>query len=122
MKNWIDIVGVHLYIGGNDITKLPLMIDRVKAGMATTGVSGKEIWDTESAPIFPDVSGMPVEAAKLFIVRSMIIQAAKGITRTFYFQYDEQTMGIKRKRIVSYRERIRELLMSGKIQVRVYFC
>lgn len=121
MKDWIDIVGVHLYIGGNNINDLPKMIDRLKAAMTTAGISSKEIWDTESAPIAPDVSGMPVEAAKLFIARSMIIQAAKGITRTFYFQYDELTMGIKHTRIVSFRERIRELLMSGKIQSACIF-
>jgi hypothetical protein len=121
MKNWIDIVGVHLYIGGNDITKMSQMIDRVKAAMTTAGVSDKELWDTESAPISPDVSAMSVYAAKLFIARSMIIQAAKGVARTFYFQYDEPTMGIKRTGIVSYRERIRELLMSGKIQAAYIF-
>lgn len=113
MKDWIDIVGVHLYIAGNDITKLPGMIDRVKAGMTTAGISGKEIWDTESAPVAPDVSGMPVEAAKLFIVRSMIIQASKGIARTFYYQYDDPTMGMKGTIIPGYRERVRGLLMSG---------
>ena len=121
MKNWIDIVGVHLYVGGNDITKMPQMIDRVKAAMTIAGVSDKELWDTESAPISPDVSAMPVEAAKLFIARSMIIQTAKGVARTFYFQYDEPSMGIKRTRIVSYRERIRELLMGGKIQSAYIF-
>jgi hypothetical protein len=95
MKSWIDIVGVHLYIAGNDITKLPGMIDRVKAGMTTAGISGKEIWDTESAPIAPDVSGMPIHAARRFIIRSLLIQAAKGISRTFYYQYDDATMGVK---------------------------
>lgn len=121
MKDWIDIVGVHLYIGGNDITKLAPMIDRVKAGMTTAGISGKEIWDTESAPIAPDVSGMPLEAARLFIVRSLVIQAAKGIGRTFYYQYDDYTMGIKRTGIVSQRESVRELLMSATIQAACIF-
>lgn len=121
MKDWVDIIGVHLYIGGNDIAKLSKLIDRVSAAITTAGLSGKEVWDTESAPIFPDVSGMPIEAAKLYIARSMIIQAAKGINRTCYFQYDERAMGIKRTGIVSYRERIRELLMSGAIQSACIF-
>ena len=121
MKNWIDIVGVPLYILGNDITKMSLMIDRVKAGMTTAGVSGLEIWDTESAPIAPDVSGMSAQAAQLFIVRSMMIQAAKGVARTIYFQYDDPTMGIKHTGAVSYRERIRLLLMSGKIRAAYIF-
>jgi hypothetical protein len=113
MKNWVDIVGVHLYIAGNDITKLPGMIDRVKAGMATAGISAKEIWDTESAPVAPDVSGMSAESAKLFIVRSMIIQASKGIARTFYYQYDDPTMGFNRiPEISALREQIITMLRS----------
>ena len=100
---------------------MSLMIDRVKAGMTTAGVSGLEIWDTESAPIAPDVSGMSAQAAQLFIVRSMMIQAAKGVARTIYFQYDDPTMGIKHTGAVSYRERIRLLLMSGKIRAAYIF-
>lgn len=116
MKSWIGIVGVHLYIAGNDITKLPGMIDRVKAGMTTAGISGKEIWDTESAPIAPDISGMSLDAAKLFIARSMLVQAAKGIARTFYYQYDDPTMGfINFPQISGFREEIIGLIKTGNI-------
>ena len=116
MKDWIDIVGVHLYVAGNTITSLPKFIDRVKAGMATAGISGKEIWDTESAPIGPDVSGMSVGAAQLFIARSMLVQAAKGVARTFYYQYDHPTMGIKDDiTVVARREQAISWLSGGII-------
>lgn len=121
MKDWVDVVGVHLYVGGNDITKLPKIIDRVNAGKTTAGVSAKETWDTESAPISPGVSGLTSNAAQLFITRSMIIQAAKGIARTFYYQYDNTTMGFMRTGIVNYRERTRDLLMSERIRAACIF-
>lgn len=122
VKNWVDIVGVHLYLAGNDVSKMSATIDRVKAGMTTAGVSGKEIWDTESAPIAPDISGMPVLAAKLFIARSMLIQAAKGIARTFYYQYDDPTMGfINIPTIALYREHTLPLLTSNIITATSVF-
>ncbi|PTQ79996.1 hypothetical protein C8R21_12035 [Nitrosospira multiformis] len=115
MKDWIDIVGVHLYIGGNDITKLPGMIDRIDAAKATAGIAGKETWDTESAPISPDIALMSGTAGDLFIGRSLLIQAAKGIARTIYYQYDIASMGIKDRSVVTYRNRICNLLQSGEI-------
>jgi hypothetical protein len=121
MKDWVDIIGAHLYVSGNNINDLCDVIDTIKAAMVTAGVSGKEIWDTESAPIGPDVSGMSVELAQRFITRSLMVCAAKGIARTFYFQYDDPTMGIKDTLIISYREIIKELLRSGKIQSACMF-
>jgi hypothetical protein len=115
MKDWVDIIAVHLYIGGNDITKLPKILDRIDAAKTAAGVSSKETWDTESAPIGPDVISMTSAAGRLFIARSMIIQAARGIARTIYYQYDHGTMGIKNSSIVAYRNRIRDLLTSGTI-------
>lgn len=105
MKNWIDVVGVHLYIAGNDTSKMSGMIDRVKAAMTTAGISGKEIWDTESSPIAPDLTSMLDVRAQAIIGRSMIIQAAKGISRTIYYQYDNSSTGIiNRPSIWAYRE------------------
>ena len=122
MKDWVDIVGVHLYVGGNTVNNLPKFIDRVKAGMATAGISSKEIWDTESAPIGPDVSGLSVSAAKKFIARSMLVQAAKGISRTFYYQYDNPTMGVKGLTdILDFMDQTRSLLMGGTILAAAIF-
>lgn len=115
MKNWVDIVGVHLYLPTpNRVQDMAGMIDRVNAGMTTAGISGKEIWDTESAPINPDLSGYNDEGGKRIIARMLLTMAAKGIARTFYFQYDDPSMGFTgRPRIIEFRENAVSLLMNG---------
>jgi hypothetical protein len=116
MKNWIDIVGVHLYMGGNDITQMSGMIDRIKSVMATTGTSGMEIWDTESAPIGPSASALSDPVLGDVMIIMLLIMAAKGITRHIYYQYDNPGMGfIGRKYITDLREQIISLLGSGNI-------
>jgi hypothetical protein len=48
------------------------------------------------------------------MARMMITMAAKGIARTIYYQYDHGTMGFYgRSDVVTYRETLRTLLMSG---------
>lgn len=117
MKDWVDIVGVHLYLPfRNDTTKLAGMIDRISAAKTATSLSGLQTWDTESAPIGGDVIDLTDAQAIRVIGRSMITMAAKGIARTSYYQYDHATMGIiNRPEIIAYRERLISLLRSGKI-------
>lgn len=117
MKDWVDIIGVHLYLPGNNKTQdLAGMIDRLNAAKITAGVSGKETWDTESAPIGGEVINLTDTQANKIIARSMIIMAAKGVTRTIFYQYDSDTMGfINRPQIAAYREQIIALLRSGNI-------
>jgi|SRR5687768_2890700 len=116
MKDWVDIVAVHMYISGNHITNLPGIIDRVDAAKTTAGVSSKETWDTESAPLSPEISAMTGYDSKKFIARSMVIQASKGISRTIYYQYDHTTMGINLSEAMGYREEVRNLLLNGSFQ------
>jgi hypothetical protein len=117
MKDWVDIIGVHLYLPAtNDTSKLARMIDRINAAKMAASVAGLPTWDTESAPIGGDVIGLTDAQAMRVIGRSMIIMAAKGIARTHYYQYDHSTMGIiNRPEIVAYREWLISQLRSGKI-------
>jgi hypothetical protein len=117
MKDWVDIVGVHLYLpGNNQVQDLAGMIDRINAAKTAVGVSGKETWDTESAPIGGDMISLSNTQAKLIVGRTLITMAAKGIARTIYYQYDHGTMGIvTRPPIIEYREQIIALLRGGNI-------
>jgi hypothetical protein len=118
MADWVDIIGVHLYLpGSNKVQDLAGIIDRVNAAMTTAVVTGKEIWDTESAPIGEDVSALTDTEAKQIIARTLLTKAAKGIARTIYYQYDHGTMGfISRPQITAYREWITGLLKGGTIR------
>jgi len=117
MAQWVDIIGVHLYLPSpNKVQDLAGVIDRVNACKTTSGVSALETWDTESAPISPDISTLNDDQAKAIIGRSMITMAAKGIKRHIYYQYDHGTMGfINRPQIQEYREQIATVLRSGRI-------
>jgi hypothetical protein len=92
------------------------MIDRVKAAMATAGIPSMELWDTESAPISPDMIDLTDGQAQALMARNMLTMAAKGVARTFYYQYDHGTMGyMGRPQVASYRESIAKLLRGGWI-------
>jgi hypothetical protein len=123
MKDWIDVVNVHLYLPSvNRITELPGMIDRVNAAKTTASVSGKETWDTESAPIGGDASMLTDSQLITLMSRMMIVMAAKGIVRTIYYQYDHGTMGfIGRPAVIAARETLRSLLMSGNMLNASFF-
>lgn len=114
MKDWVDIVGVHLYLPyPNKVQDLAGMIDRINEAKTTAGVLALPTWDTESAPIGPDVSTLTDDQAKAVIGRSLITMAAKGISRTIYYQYDNSMGFMSRSQIAAYREQIVSLLRSG---------
>jgi hypothetical protein len=118
MKDWVDIIGVHLYTAAPNRTQdLPGMIDRIKAAMVTASVSGKEIWDTESAPVGTGntVSDMTDPRGGAIIARSMFTMAVKGVARTIYYQYDHGTMGIMNRGAADWRESMASVLKSGAI-------
>lgn len=116
MKNWVDIVAVHLYGWNRSAANLAGMIDRVKAAMTAAGISGKEIWDTESAPLSPNATDLNDAALNKLIGRELLICAAKGVSRTIYYQHDSPAYGfMDRPAVVAYRENLVSLLKSGTI-------
>lgn len=92
-KDWIDIVGVHLYCPGGTTRNLPGMIDRIKAAMTTLGISSKPIWDTESGILSPDFLYISPQRKRDLFFTQAILSAAKGIERSCWYTYDHTTMG-----------------------------
>lgn len=117
MKNWVDIIGVHLYLPTpNKVQDLAGMIDRINSCKATAGASGLPTWDTESAPIGPEMNALTDNKGKQLIGRMLLTMAAKGIARTMYYQYDGSMGFAGREAIVAYREQVAALLRSGTIK------
>lgn len=117
MANWVDIVGVHLYLYLSRTYELAGAIDRIDAAKITAGISALPTWDTESGHGSPYIAGISDGEASQFIERCMITTAAMGIARTFFYKFDDSLMGMKdRPEIIAHRERVCELLMSGAIQ------
>lgn len=120
MKDWVDIIAVHLYLPSpNRVQDLAGMIDRINVAKAAAGVSTLPTWDTESSMISPTAASYTDDHVCRFMSRFLITAAAKGIARTLWYQWDRDDDGgfgfKKRYMIIEYRERIKELLMSGRI-------
>lgn len=113
MKDWCDIIAIHLYITGNGTVNLPGMIDRVRAAMATVGKSGLEIWDTESGPISPDAAVITDQAEIIHMQRSLVTMRAMGIARQIYYTWNHPTMGFHLNPVVI---AARNEFVSGLIQ------
>lgn len=122
MKDWIDIVGVHLYGWERNGANVAGMIDRINAAKSTIGISSKETWDTESAPIFPFASDFTDDELSRLISRAWITMAACGIKRTFWYQYDGGDMYIMgRPHPIARVNALQSLLTSGQITAAAKF-
>lgn len=126
MKDWVDIIAVHLYpyayttgvLSPNRAQDIGPMIDRIDAAKVTAGVSAKPTWDTESSMIGPSAGSYTDERVCEWMARFLITVAAKGIARTIWYQWDRVSDGygfINRPIVIAYRESLRKLLMSGDI-------
>jgi hypothetical protein len=117
MKDWVDIIAVHLYLGTNNSSyDLAGMIDRLNAAKTAAGVSALPTWDTESAPIVVQAVNMTDKQMRVYLTRYMVTLAAKGVARTMYYQYDSTTMGFQgRPDVIAHWNQLRTLLMSGSI-------
>lgn len=116
-KDWIDIVAVHLYLPlGNSTDTLAGMIDRIDAVKTAAGISAKETWDTESAPILIKAPAMTDLQMRKYFMRFFVTLAAKGISRTTYYYYDSTVFGFNgRTDLETYWNQLRTHLMSGNI-------
>jgi hypothetical protein len=120
MKDWVDIIGVHLYLPtSNKVQDLAGMIDRINASKTTAGVSALPTWDTESSMISSQASAYSDAKVCRHIGRFMLTAAAKGIERSNWYQWDRDELdgyGFKnRPVVVAFHEAMRALLMSGTI-------
>lgn len=118
MKDWVDIIGVHLYLPPpNRVQDLSGIIDRINAAKITAGVSNLPTWDTESSMITPTASTLTDSQICQYIGRFFLTVAAKGIARTSFYQWDRiADYGFSNRPVAAaYREMIKTLLMSGTI-------
>jgi hypothetical protein len=117
MWEWVDIIGVHFYPPSvNRVQDYPAIIDRLATLKTTAGVSSMELWDTESAPIGDgyEVTDLSDPKAWKLMLRAMVIMAAKGVSRTMYYQYDHADMGFEgRTFLIREREALINTLRTG---------
>lgn len=101
VKAMSDYLGVHLYVGGNDHRQIPGICTRIRAAATAAGVGAKEIWDTESNLISPDLSGYLDSVSSTMFARRIAVIGACGIPVSCQYTFDHTTMGWKDRTAIS---------------------
>lgn len=115
MKDWVDVIAVHLYTD-DPTANLAASIDRVLAARAAAGLTALEIWDTESGMITTATANLTDAQIIQYLTRFMLTLAAKGISRTIYYQLDN-TMGfLDRPNVYAGWNMLREDMLLGNVQ------
>ncbi len=105
----VDIISYHFYTGHRAPEVLFGMVDKLRSSLRAAGLENKPIWNTEfgwlvegrgrainpsavgfdsKAPVYSD------ETAASYIVRAFAILAGLGIERSYYYAWDNESMGI----------------------------
>ena len=103
---WADAVGYHFYAYNPE--ELPTRVGRVRALMADQGMAGKAIWNTEAgyhvdnpdfprAPLAPPLEILSAEKSAAYVARSLILGAAAGLERYYWYSWDSLEMGLSRR-------------------------
>lgn len=95
IKSMSDYLGVHLYVGGNDHRQIPGICGRIRAAASAAGVASKEVWDTESNLISPDIANYIDPVAATLLRRRLAVIGACGIPVSCQYTFDHTTMGWK---------------------------
>jgi hypothetical protein len=103
-KYAVDIVGYHFYSRVPE--DIPWMVEKVRRVMTEFGMGDVELWNTESGYLidYPEGS-IPAEVSKgstvltpynagAFVARSLVLGAAAGLDRFFYYAWDLPWFGL----------------------------
>jgi hypothetical protein len=105
---YVDVVAYHFYTGHRPPEVMFGMAGRLKESMRKAGLEAKPIWNTEfgwlvegqGRRIDPAVAGFAAKApvysddvAASFVVRAFVILASQGIERSYFYAWDNESMG-----------------------------
>jgi hypothetical protein len=107
-KNYADAIGYHFYVNPGPPELMFPLIQKVKAVMEKDGVATKPLWNTESgwaiqdtrSVIAPAPGGgfngivLSEEQASAYLARSYILAWASGISRFYWYAWDNKVMGL----------------------------
>lgn len=112
-KDWLDICGIHMYPPRYNFQIHKNQIDNVKATLTSNGVGSLKIWNTETGVLEPSY-GVSDEVRAKWLSRSLLLSAALGVERYWWYAYDNVTMFMREAQIAAWKE-MYELLLSGPI-------
>lgn len=96
----VDVIGFHFYtLAHEDPETLPRLIQAVRRLAAAHG--GLPVWNTETGWYFANARVPPrtryrvrePQEAAAFVMRALVLAAAEGVERFFWYAWDNPTMG-----------------------------
>ena len=87
---YADIVAFHGYVQ-QTAEKLPQLLPAFKQVLSQHGLGDLPIWDTEGS--FEEDSKLTPQAAANFVLPYLVTQAAAGVSRVFWYAYDNCVWG-----------------------------
>lgn len=111
-KLWIDVCGIHMYPPIYNFQIHKNQIDNVKATLAARSLS-IPIWNTETGILEPSY-GVVDEVRAKYLMRSLLLSAALGVDKYFWYSYDNSAMYMRQSQIEAWAY-VRNLLLSAPI-------
>lgn len=90
--DYADIIGFHGYTGSPRAEGIVPVVEQIKQVMTEHGQSSKELWDTEGGWGQDNVLS-DNDARSAFLAKSYILQASLGVSRFFWYQWDNPNWG-----------------------------
>lgn len=104
---YADIIGYHFYVAAQAPEAMIPLIGAVKNEMTRYGIADKPLWNTETGWWIANTDGTPEHAgiaagwvrlqpeqAADYVARALIIGRAAGLSRFFWYAWDNQGMGL----------------------------
>jgi len=93
-----DVVSFHFYARTPE--DVPRLVRAVRAVMRKHGLADKPLWNTEAGfsiddPNEPEsAGGLPLQTAAAYVPRSLVLAAAAGVSRFYWYAWDNRKMGL----------------------------
>jgi hypothetical protein len=83
---FVDVIGYHLYVAPQPPEATIALVSTIRRMMKESGISEKEIWNTEAGWFLP--KPFPTDLAAAYLVRDFIVNWAAGVERLYWYAWD----------------------------------
>lgn len=102
--SYTDVIGYHFYVMPQPPEAMVPLIKQVKDLMAETGNAAKPLWNTETGWKIGGCAGLQTKSASdkgltdrdaaAYLVRSYVLAWASGVSRFYFYAWDNREMGL----------------------------
>lgn len=109
-KDWIDVCGIHMYPPRYNFQIHKNQYDNVRASCDAAGLTGIEIWNTETGVLQGDTILNAVQ--QKWLRRSILLCAALGVAKYWWYSFDNNIMWMTDEDIIAWNQ-VRSALVGG---------